>query len=260
MSSLLSYQKRWYNIINIYKEVIGMKRILFMILKNIIHVPWMLARLLRCAANVDKYTEEERNQLLREIVGYANRGGNVTIQATGVEHIPDENGFIMYPNHQGMYDMLALLDACPKPLRVVSKKEVANIPLLRSIFKVDKAIFIDREDVKQSMQVIIQVAKEVSGGRNFVIFPEGTRSKNGNVVGEFKGGSFKAATKAKCPIVPVALIDSFKPFDTKSLEKVTVQVHILEPLLYEEYKDMKTVEIAEEVKRRIVEKIERQKN
>lgn len=236
-----------------------MKRILLMFLRNLIHVPHMLVKLLRCAANVDKYSEEERNHLLREIVGYANRGGNVTIQATGIENIPSENGFVMFPNHQGMYDMLALLDACPKPLSVVAKKEVANIPLLRSIFKVDKAIFIDREDVRQSMQVIIQVAKEVAEGRNFVIFPEGTRSKNGNIVGEFKGGSFKAAMKAKCPIVPVALIDSFKPFDTKSIEQVTVQVHILEPLYYNEYKDMKTVEIAEEVKRRIVETIERQK-
>lgn len=220
----------------------------------------MLVRLLRCAANVDKYTEEERNQLLREIVGYANRGGNVTIKVTGVENIPQENGFIMFPNHQGMYDMLALLDVCPKPLSVVSKKEVSNIPLLRSIFKVDKAIFIDRDDVRQSMQVIIQVAKEVGEGRNFVIFPEGTRSKNGNVVGEFKGGSFKAAMKTQCPIVPVALIDSFKPFDTNSIKKVTVQVHVLKPMLYEEYKDMKTVEIAQEVKRRIVKKIEEEKN
>ena len=237
-----------------------MKRILFMILKNIIHVPGMLIRLLRCAANVDQYTEEDRNQLLRDIVGYANRGGNVTIKATGIENIPNDNGFIMYPNHQGMYDMLALLDVCPKPLSVVAKKEVANIPLLSSIFKIDKAIFIDRKDVKQSMQVIIEVAKEVSKGRNFVIFPEGTRSKNGNEVGDFKGGSFKAAMKAKVPIVPVALIDSFKPFDTNSIKPVTVQVHILQPLLYEEYKNMKTVEIAEEVKNRIVKTIECQKN
>ncbi len=236
-----------------------MKRILFMILKNIIYVPGMLMRLLRCAAHVDRYTEEERNHLLKEIVSYANHGGNVTIEFTGVEHIPSQDGFIMYPNHQGMYDMLALIDVCPRPLSVVSKKEVAKIPLLRSVFKVDKAIFIDREDVKQSLQVIMQVAKEVSSGRNFVIFPEGTRSKKGNMVGEFKGGSFKAATKAKCPIIPVALIDCFKPFDINSLKKVTVQVHILKPLLYEEYKDMKTIEIAQEVKRRIVEMIECQK-
>lgn len=237
-----------------------MKRILFMILRNIIHVPGMLIRLWRCAANVDKYPEEERYQLLREIDEYANKGGNVNIEAHGVENIPEENGFIFYPNHQGMYDVLALISVCSKPFSVVSKKEVENIPLLRSIFKVMGAIFIDREDVRQSMQVIVQVAKEVGEGRNYVIFPEGTRSKNGNVVGEFKGGSFKSATKAKCPIVPVALIDSFKPFDTNTIKPVTVQVHVLEPLLYEEYKDMKTVEIAEEVRRRIVEKIEEQKN
>ena len=155
--------------------------------------------------------------------------------------------------------MLALIDGCDHPLSVVSKKEAQNIPLLKEIFKVVKALFMDREDVRQSMKIIIEVTKEVSKGRNYVIFPEGTRSKNGNNVGEFKGGSFKAATKAKCPIVPVALIDSFKPFDTNSIKQVTVQVHYLEPLLYEEYKEMNTNDIAEEVKRRIVEVIEKNK-
>ena len=66
-----------------------------------------------------------------------------------------------------------------------------------------------------------------------------------------KEESFKAATKAKCPIVPVALIDSFKPFDTNTISPVTVQVHFLKPLYYEEYKDMKTKDIAALVKERI---------
>ena len=70
------------------------------------------------------------------------------------------------------------------------------------------------------------------------------------------GGSFKTATKTKCPIVPVALIDSFKAFDTGSTERITVQVHILPPMYYEEYKDMHTTELAEEVKRRIEKVIE----
>ena len=72
-----------------------------------------------------------------------------------------------------------------------------------------------------------------------------------------KGGSFKSATKAQCPIVPVALIDSFKPFDTNTIKPVTVQVHFMEPLLYEEYKDMKTTEIAALVQKRIQEKIDK---
>ena len=114
-----------------------------------------------------------------------------------------------------------------------------------------KAYMLDRDDIRQGMQVILSVANEVKNGRNYLIFPEGTRSRNGNEVQEFKGGSFKAATRAKCPIVPVALIDSFKPFDTNTISQVTVQVHFLEPILYEEYQNMKTTEIAEIVKKRI---------
>ena len=162
---------------------------------------------------------------------------------------------MFFPNHQGMYDVLAIIDACPKPFSVVAKKEVANVPFLKQVFACMKAYMLDRNDVRQAMEVIINVAKEVKNGRNYLIFPEGTRSKNGNQVQDFKGGSFKSATKARCPIVPVALIDSFKPFDTNSITPVTVQVHFLEPLLYEKYKDMKTNEIAETVKERIQNKI-----
>lgn len=118
-----------------------------------------------------------------------------------------------------------------------------------------RAYMLDRNDVRQAMQVIIDVTKEVQKGRNYLIFPEGTRSRNGNQVGEFKGGSFKSAVKAKCPVIPVALIDSFKPFDTNSTAPVTVQVHFLEPISYDEYKDMKTTEIAFIVKERIQETI-----
>ena len=81
----------------------------------------------------------------------------------------------------------------------------------------------------------------------------------GNKLLDFKGGSFKAATKAKCPIVPIAMIDSFKPFDSGTIEPVKVQVHFLKPLLYEEYKEMNTNEIAKEVKFRIEEAIEKYK-
>ena len=236
-----------------------MKRILLMVFRNLFRLPGVAIKLWKYSSNVDKYTAEERNRFLKYIVYIANKGGNVKIEAHGIENVPSENGFMLFPNHQGMYDVLALVDVCPKPLSVVAKKVVAKIPLLKQLFKVMKVIFMDREDVRQSMQVIIEVSKQVDQGRNYIIFPEGTRSKNGNKVGEFKGGSLKAATKAKCPIVPVALIDSFKPFDTGSTKPITVQVHFLKPLSYEEYKDMKTNDIAEEVKRRIVEVIEKNK-
>ena len=62
--------------------------------------------------------------------------------------------------------------------------------------------------------------------------------------------------KAKCPIVPVALIDCYKAFDTGSAKMLDVQIHFLPPMEYEEYKDMKSTEIAAEVKRRIEETIQ----
>ena len=228
-----------------------MKGIIMMVFRNLFLVPYMWIRLCYHASHVDKYKEEQHYELLKYITHRANKGGNVTIDAYGVENIPDENGFMFFPNHQGLYDVLAILDVCPKPFSVVAKKEIANIQFLKQVFACMKAYMIDRDDIKQSLQVIINVTNEVKKGRNYLIFPEGTRSKNGNELLEFKGGSFKAATKAKCPIIPVALIDSFKPFDTNTTSQVTVQVHFLKPLYYEDYKDMNTKEIAALVRERI---------
>lgn len=234
-----------------------MKRIIMMVLRNFIYLPYLWIKLCYYAGHVDKYSEEEHYKMLYNIVRRANIGGNVTIDAHGIENIPKQSGFMFFPNHQGLYDVLAIIEACPTPFSVVAKKEVQNIPLLKQTFKCMRAYMIDRDDIRQSMQIIIDVTKEVKNGRNYLIFAEGTRSREGNKVNEFKGGSFKSATKAKCPIVPIALIDSFKPFDTSSISPVTVQVHFLEPIYFEEYKDMKTTEIAAEVKRRIEEVLEK---
>ena len=228
-----------------------MKRIILMVLRNLILVPIYWIKLCWYAAHTDRYTEEQKYALLKFIDHRANKGGNIIIDSHGVENIPKENGFMFYPNHQGLYDVLAILEACPVPFSVVAKKEVKDIPFLKQVFACMNAYVIDREDVRQGMQVILNVARDVKAGKNFMIFAEGTRSKNGNHPQEFKGGSFKAAMKAKCPIVPVALIDSYKSFDTGSIKPLTVQVHFLEPMMYEEYKDMKSVEIASEVRRRI---------
>ena len=203
------------------------------------------------ARNVDKYTDEEHNALLKDIVKHANKGGRVTIDAHGVENIPKKNGFVLFPNHQGMYDVLTIIDACPNPVSVVAKKEVAQVQGLKQVFTCMKAQFIERDDLRQSMKVIQQVTAEVKQGRNYVIFAEGTRSRNQNQLLDFKGGSFKSAVKARCPIIPIALIDAYKAFDTNSIKPITVQIHFLQPLLYEEYKDLKTTEIAEIVKKRI---------
>ena len=233
-----------------------MKRIIMMVFRNLFLVPYMWIRLCYHASHVDKYKEEQHYELLKYITHRANKGGNVTIDAYGVENIPDENGFMFFPNHQGMFDALVFLESCPVPFSVVYKKEVSNVILLKQVFRALHAIAIDREDIKQSLQVINQMTEEVKQGRNFLIFPEGTRSRMGNQLLPFKGGTFKSAVRARCPIVPCALIDSYKPFDEKSIAPVTVKLIYLQPIRYEEYKQMKTPEIADLVKSRIEEAIQ----
>ena len=107
------------------------------------------------------------------------------------------------------------------------------------------------------MKVIQSVSKELEDGRNIVIFPEGTRSKDGNNMGEFHAGTFKCVTKSKAPIVPFAFIDSFKVLDQDGCAPLKVQLHYLKPIFYDEYKDLKTNEIAALVKARVSDAIEK---
>ena len=101
-----------------------------MVLRNLLLVPWMWCRLCYHAAHPDKYSLEEHFKMLRFIVQRANKGGNVIVESYGAENLPEQDGFVMYPNHQGLYDVLAIAGACSRTFTVVAKKEVEHIPFL----------------------------------------------------------------------------------------------------------------------------------
>lgn len=232
-----------------------MNRIVTMVLKNLWIVPGAWFRLCKYAKHTDAYSEEEKYRHIQYILKRAVKGGNIELKVFGRENIPQENGFMLYANHQGMFDVLAIAATCDPPIGAVLKKELYNIPFLHQIAICTKSFAMDREDVRQSLTVIQNVIKEVKAGRNYLIFPEGTRSKLGNKMLDFHGGSFRCATKSKCPIVPIALIDSFKVLDQKGSKPVTVQIHYLPPIGYEEYQGMNTTELAALVRSRIEAKI-----
>ena len=222
-----------------------------MVLKNILRVPGLYWKLCRYAKHTERYPEMEKYTHIRRIMNLAVRSGNIDLQVYGKENIPQENGFLMCGNHQGMFDVVALVAAYEGPLAAVFKKELSNVPFLKQIIACSKSFSMDREDVCQSLTVIQAVTKELKEGRSYLIFPEGTRSKNGNQMADFHGGSFRCATKAKATILPFAFIDSYKVLDQKGSKPVTVQLHFMEPIPYEEYKDMNTTDIATMVKMRI---------
>lgn len=228
-----------------------MNRLALMVIKNFWKVPSAYIKLCHYAKHTDKYSAEVKYKHIQYILKTAVKSGNINLKVYGVENIPKEDGYLIYANHQGLFDIIAIAVTHDKPWAAVLKKELYKIPLLKQMVDCTKSYPMDREDVRQSMKVIQAVTKEVENGRNILIFPEGTRSKKKNTLLEFYGGSFKCATKSKRPILPVALIDCYKVLDQKGSKNVNVEIHYLKPITYEEYKDMNTMELANMVRKKI---------
>ncbi len=109
--------------------------------------------------------------LVKTIVVYANRGGNVEIKAYGVENIPSEGSFMFFPNHQGLYDVLAMIETSPRFFSVVAKIRTDEDRFLKNRCSRNMGAYaIDREDVRQSMKVIQSVSEDVKNGKSFLIF------------------------------------------------------------------------------------------
>lgn len=232
-----------------------MNRIAYMVLRNLFRAPIWFYHIWKLGRSGDTHTEQQRYDYIRNVVKTVNRTGRVEVEVHGIENLPEKNGFILFPNHQGLFDVLAIMESCPNPLGIVVKKEASNIILIKQVIAAMHGMSIDRQDVKASLKVITKMTEDVKQGRNYVIFAEGTRSREGNHLLSFKGGTFKSAVNARCPIVPVALIDCFKPFDVNSIKKQKVQVRFLEPLQPEQYVGLRTIQIADIVHDKIQQEI-----
>lgn len=234
-----------------------MLKFIYVILMNLFRAPYMIPKMRREADHPEKYSEEERYELARHVVHLMKVTGAVRTEAYGTENLPEEGGYMMYPNHQGKYDALGIVYTHKKPCSIVMDKAKSNTILVREFIDLLQGKRLDKNDVRQALTIINEVSAEVKQGRRYILFPEGGYDfNNRNNVCDFKAGSFKIALKTKAPIIPVALIDSYKVFNSFTLGPVTTQVHYLKPILFEEYRSLNTQEIASLVRDRIQEKID----
>ncbi len=237
-----------------------MNRIALMIFRNIFKFPGLYGKLCKYANTVGTYPEAEAYAHIHGMLKLGVESGNIDLHVTGKENIPTDGGFLMYSNHQGLFDVVAIVASCDTPISAVFKKEIENYPLIKQIATCLKGLPMDRKDPRQSLQVIQEVTKEVMAGRRYLIFPEGTRSKKGNEMIDFHGGSFRCAVKAKCPIIPICIVDGFKVFDVKGSKPVSCQVHYLPAIQPEEFEGMKANDVADLVKARIQEALDKYAN
>ena len=234
-----------------------MLKLIYVILMNLHRAPYMIPKMRNRADHPEKYTEEQRYALVHHVIYLMNKTGKITTEAYGLENLPGEGGYMMYPNHQGKYDVLGIMYTHKKPCSFVMDKNKSHTILVREFCDLVQGKRLEKDNPRQGITIINQVADDVAAGKRYILFPEGGyKFNNKNKVCDFKAGSFKIALKSKAPIIPIALIDSYKVFNSFHVGPLTTQVHYLKPIMYEEYKDLKTQEIAELVKQRIQEKID----
>lgn len=152
---------------------------------------------------------------------------NVTIE--GRENIPEET-CVFIGNHTSMLDIPLLIVACDRRITFIAKKELEKVPVFGYWIKSAKGVLLDRENARAAIKVINEGVENVKSGINMAIFPEGTRSKNGEL-GEFKKGSMKLATKAKAPIVPVAIDRAYRAFEIdKKFKAIDIKISFGKPI------------------------------
>jgi len=122
----------------------------------------------------------------------------------GLDHVPQDRGVVFCANHQSNVDPPVLFAALHPQLHILYKAELRRFPVMRLVFDAGEFVAIERGNRDRAMASISRGAEALRSGRSFLIFPEGTRSRTGELL-PFKKGGIIMAIEAQAPIVPVAI-------------------------------------------------------
>jgi len=133
-------------------------------------------------------------------------GVEVTLE--GMENVDREHPQIFLANHQGYFDIFALSGYLPVQIRCVAKASLFKVPFLGWAMRASDYVSVARDDRKNAYKAFLASLEKVKSGASIIIFPEGTRSKDGSI-GPFKKGSGLLATRSGAPVIPTTLIGSY---------------------------------------------------
>ena len=189
-------------------------------------------------------------------------GTKVTI--IGEENVPKDTPVLYIGNHRSYFDIVLTYSRCPIRTGYIAKKEMERYPLLSNWMKYLHCLFLDRKDIKQGLKTILAAIDKIKSGISICIFPEGTRNRNEDELDmlPFHEGSFKIATKAKCPIIPVAISNSANIFEAHfpKITPVRVVVEYGRPIYSDELSKEDKKHIGEYTQNIIHEMLEKNKS
>ena len=139
--------------------------------------------------------------------------------------------YVFMPNHASMVDIWVMFVAIPASFRFIAKKQLASIPLFGWAMSAGRFIFIDRQNALAARRSMDEASRRIRFGQSVVIFPEGTRTRDGRL-GAFKKGGFHLAIDSGAAIVPVAIRGSraVMPRGAALIRAGTVSVEVGEPI------------------------------
>ena len=152
----------------------------------------------------------------------------IKVRVSGSELIPD-GPIIVMSNHASNFDILTMLGHFPRTLSWIAKKELFDIPLFGWSMRCGGYIPLDRGDGRKALKSMDEAATQIREGASVIIFPEGTRTRDGQLL-PFKRGGFLLAVKAGVPVVPVTINGSFAINPGGSLglnlgKPIAIQIH-----------------------------------
>ena len=181
----------------------------------------------------------------------------VRVKASGLNNILDEPA-IYAANHASQLDIPIMCTRVNRPMFFIAKIELKKIPILSQYIKVVVMILVDRKNRERAMASMRTAIQDIQGGKSIAAFPEGTRTKTGELL-PFKKGIFTIAKEGRIPIVPIAIIGSAKALASGSffLRPANVELRVLPTLNSEEFFNMSIEEMANHTRSLIQQEIEK---
>jgi 1-acyl-sn-glycerol-3-phosphate acyltransferase len=188
-------------------------------------------------------------RLWGQVALLANR---VKVKVEGMDYLKGGGPYIFMSNHQGSYDIFALLGHLPFQFKWLAKKELFSIPFFGWTMAAAGYISIDREGTRETIEAMNKAAQKIRDGMSVVIFPEGSRSSDGSIQ-PFKKGGFTLAIKSKVPIVPIAITGSreIMPKDRLTATSGEIRIRIDHPIETKHYSLKDRKPLMEKVKETI---------
>lgn len=181
----------------------------------------------------------------------------VRVKAKGLENVLNEPA-IYAANHASQLDIPIMCTRVNRPLFFIAKIELKKVPILSQYIKVVGMILVDRKNRERAMASMRNAIQDIQGGKSIAAFPEGTRTKTGELL-PFKKGIFTIAKEGRIPIVPIAIVGSAKALASGSffIRPATVELLILPALNSDEFFNMSIEEMADHTRSLIQQEIEK---